>query len=111
VQKRSNRWHPNVITFMAECFWPGVTEQKVKDAGARGRRAAQALSSQDAYARYVGSILVPADEIAFCLFEASSIETATEVNERAGIPFERILEVVRLDPAVRAHSPQLKEKT
>lgn len=86
---------------MAECFWPGVTRLMLQDAGRRGRLAAQTLSSRDAYARYVGSILVPADEIAFCLFEASSIETATEVSQRAAIPFERILEVVRLDPAIR----------
>jgi hypothetical protein len=90
---------------MAECFWPGVTQLMLQDAGRRGRRAAQALGSQDAYARYVGSILVPADEIAFCLFEASSIETATEVNQRAAIPFDRILEVVRLDPAIRTSTP------
>jgi hypothetical protein len=90
-----------VITFMAECFWPGVTEQKVKDAGARGRRAAQAVSSEGGSARYIGSILVPSDEIALCLFEATSLDEASEVNQRAAIPFERILEIVRLDPAIR----------
>jgi Nickel responsive protein SCO4226-like len=86
---------------MAECFWPGVTRLLLQDAGRRGREAAQALTSQDACARYIGSILVPADETAFCLFEASSIETATEINQRAAIPYERILEVVRLDPVIR----------
>jgi hypothetical protein len=49
---------------------------------------------------------VPADEIAFCLFEASSIETATEVNQRAAIPFERILEIVRLGPKCRMSPTQ-----
>lgn len=88
---------------MAECFWPGVTEQKVKDAGARGRRAAQAVSSQGGSVRYVGSIFVPSDEIALCLFEATSLDEASEVNQRAAIPFERILEIVRLDPE-RTHS-------
>ena len=86
---------------MAECFWPGVNEQKVKAAGARGRRAAQAVSSEGGSAHYIGSILIPSDEIALCLFAATSIDEASEVNQRAAIPFERILEIVRLDPAIR----------
>ena len=83
---------------MAECFWPGVTTQQVLDAGESVRRSARAISSEDHLARYIGSILIPTDEIALCLFEASSIHIASEVNRRSGIPSERILEVVRLDP-------------
>jgi hypothetical protein len=85
-----------VMTFMAECFWPGVTAQKVADAGERLRHAAQAIVSDDGPARYLGSLLVPSDEIALCLFEAASIDVATEVNRRAAVPSERILEIVRL---------------
>jgi hypothetical protein len=83
---------------MAECFWPGVTQLLLQDAGRRARQVAERLSSEGASTRYVGSILVPADEVAFCLFEAASIEAATEANQRSEIPFERILEVVRLEP-------------
>ena len=86
----------------AECFWPGVTRLLLEDAGRRAGRAAQGFGSKGALARYVGAILVPADEIALCMFEAPSIDAATELNERAAIPFERILEVVRLDPAIRS---------
>jgi hypothetical protein len=46
--------------------------------------------------RYIGSILVPADEIALCLFEAPSEAVALELNERAAIPSERVLRVVQL---------------
>jgi hypothetical protein len=87
-----------MTTFMAECFWPGVTEQQLVDAGARARRVAQAISLDGVFARYTGSILVPTDEIALCLFEATSIDAASDVNRRAAIPFERILEIVRLGP-------------
>jgi hypothetical protein len=82
---------------MAECFWPGVTEQHLVNAGARARQAAGASSSDGGFARYMGSILVPSDEIAFCLFEATSIDAASDLNRRAAIPFERILQIVRLD--------------
>ena len=85
-----------MLTFMAECFWPGVTSQKVVDAGERLRHAAQAIASDDGHARFLGSVLIPSDEIALCLFEAASLDVATEVNRRAAIPSERILEIVRL---------------
>lgn len=88
-----------MTTFMAECFWPGVSEQQLVEAGARAHRAALAIGSESALARYLGSILVPADEIAFCLFEAPSLETAGEIGRRAAIPFERILEIVHLRPS------------
>jgi hypothetical protein len=87
---------------MAECFWPGVTRLLLEDCGRRAGQAAHGFGSKGASTRYVGSILVPVDEIALCLFEAPSIDAATELNERAAIPFERILEIVRLDPAIRS---------
>jgi hypothetical protein len=83
---------------MAECFWPGVTEQQLADAGTRARRAAGVINSNGVLVRHTGSILVPADEIALCLFEAESIDAASDLNRRAEIPFERILEIVRLGP-------------
>ncbi len=82
---------------MAECFWPGVTEQQLADAGARARQAADEINSSGILARYTGSILVPADEIALCFFEAASIDAVSDLNRRAAIPFERILHIVRLD--------------
>jgi hypothetical protein len=83
-------------TFMAECFWPGVTAQKVADAGDRVTEAAHAIRSDESYTRYLGSILVPTDEIALVLLEAASLADATELAQQAAIPSERILEIVRL---------------
>lgn len=87
---------------MAECFWPGVTFEQVADAGER----VQDASPADGFAaRYLGSILVPSDEIALFLLEASSLEAATELAQHAAIPSERILEIVRLGPAVQPAAP------
>lgn len=81
---------------MAECFWPGVTAQQVADTGERVRQAAAALTPEGCLARYIGSILVPTDEIALCVFEAASPAAAAELNRQAAIPSERILEIVRM---------------
>ena len=82
----------------------GVADARrdVDDRGAVGdeardaRRAAETIRDGGGAVRYLGSILVPGDEIALCLFEAASLEAAQDVNRRADIPSERILEIVRL---------------
>jgi hypothetical protein len=85
-----------MTTFMAECFWPGVTAQKVADAGERVRQATLAPGPDGGFVHYVGSILVPTDEIALVLLEAAWIDAATDVAQQAAIPSERIVEIVRL---------------
>jgi Protein of unknown function (DUF4242) len=91
-----------VLTFMAECFWPDMSEAKVQAAGTRAEHTARAASRDGAAVRYLGAILIPADEVAFCLFEGSSAQLVREISERAEIPFERILETVRLDATTPA---------
>jgi hypothetical protein len=86
----------SAAVFMAECFWPGVTEGALAEAGERMRGAADGLTKRGRASRYIGSILVPVDEIALCLFAAPSAALATELNEMAEIPFERILRIVQL---------------
>jgi hypothetical protein len=83
------------LTFMAECFWPGVTRQKLAAAGERLEAASRAAEG-GGRSRYLGSILVSTDEIALVLLEAGSFEAATALARQAAIPSERILEVDRL---------------
>jgi hypothetical protein len=111
VQGKANQSDPAALTFMAECFWPGVTEQEVANASARAGRPFREPGSTGDFARYLGSILVPTDEIAFFLFEATSLEAATDANQRAEIPFERILEVVRREsPWQETNLPPVGER-
>jgi hypothetical protein len=44
----------------------------------------------------VGSILVPADETVFCLFDGSE-DDVRAASSQAGVPFERVLESLRID--------------
>jgi len=40
------------------------------------------------------SILIPGEEVVFSVYEAPSTAALQELNERAGIPFSRIVEAV-----------------
>lgn len=75
--------------YVAECFWPGVTEADLAELEARAR------ASADAEVRYLSSMLMPNDEVVFCFFAGPSAEAVQAVVERAEIPFERIVESVR----------------
>jgi hypothetical protein len=76
-------------SFVAECFWPDVTEA---DLVALDRRIAKAAAElpPDNGLRYLGSILLREDEVVLCQFEGRQ-ETVNDVVDRAGVPFERIL--------------------
>jgi hypothetical protein len=78
-----------VDSFVAECFWPDVSDA---DVAALDRRIKLAVSELEpgAAVRYLGSILLRGDEVVLCRFEGTA-QDVHDVAERASIPFERIL--------------------
>lgn len=81
--------------YVAECLWPGVTEVDLAALDARARRGADATAGMSEEVRYVGSMLMPEDEVVFFVFSGPSPEAVQTVAATAEIPFERIIEFVR----------------
>ena len=82
-------------SYLAECYWPGVSEQKLAAAVVQIQRATEDLRLQGHEVRFVGSILLPVDETVFCLFDGTE-DGVRSVSEQACVPFERILESLRI---------------
>lgn len=82
-------------SYLVECFWPGVSSEQAAAAARRAQRAARGLRRHGRAAHFLGSILIPDDEMVFCLFEGSEADVRT-ASEQAGVPFERVLESVRI---------------
>ena len=79
------QWH------VAECLLPGMSRATAE---ALGRRVRQELAGlPDRRVTFLGSLLMPEDEVLLCLFAGPEAEVR-EVSERAGVPFERILACV-----------------
>ncbi|HUJ56569.1 MAG TPA: nickel-binding protein [Gaiellaceae bacterium] len=89
--------------FVAECFWPDIRRSDL-DALDRRVRDATAELARTSSIRYLGSMLLREDEVVFCQFEGSAAAVRA-VAERAGIPFERVIETVFRESVSPAEDP------
>jgi hypothetical protein len=89
-------------SFVAECFWNGVTEEDLRGLDERAEASASQLALSGESVRYLGSMLMRHDQVVLCLFEGSA-SAVRSAAEQAGIPFERILESTL--PPWRAPTP------
>jgi Protein of unknown function (DUF4242) len=80
-----------MTSFVAECFWIGVTDEDLRRIDERAAAAAETLDSEEDHVRYHGSVLMRSDEVVLCFFEGPA-ELVRRAAEAAAIPFERILE-------------------
>src|SRR5690349_1973423 len=72
---------------VAECLLPGITPAIVN---ALADSVNAELARSPSSVSFVGSLLMPEDEVLLCLF-AGPLADVRSVSERAGLPFERIL--------------------
>lgn len=77
-------------TYLVECFWPGVTREGVTAANARARERAAALRREGSSLRFLGSLLIPSDEVVFFQFIAASSEEVVRASLEAKLPFDRV---------------------
>jgi hypothetical protein len=76
---------------IAECLLPGITPAIAEELGEQVRTE---LARSRSPVSFVGSLLMPEDEVLLCLFAGPFAEVRT-ISERAGLPFERILGCLR----------------
>jgi Protein of unknown function (DUF4242) len=84
------------ITYVVECYLPGVRSSHVAGMDRRLRAAARHVAEQGEQVEYRGSILFREDEVMFCLFAASSAEVVRRLSSTATLSFERIVEATAI---------------
>jgi hypothetical protein len=84
--------------YAAKCYWPGVTEQELE-------RAMSRIASHAAWPRKgrrevvsLGGMLFPDDALTICLFDARSGATVMTEAIAAGMPCDRVMELIWLAP-------------
>lgn len=78
--------------YMVERYLPGITGDQLTAAAKKAKSTTAQLTQEGTPVRYLRSTFIPGEEKCFCLFEGPSEEAVRQANERAQIPFERILE-------------------
>lgn len=84
----------SVALYLVERYLPGMSEEALRSAL---ERVASATAGTPV--RYIGSTIVVEDESCFCHFDAPSADVIAAVNERAGMPLDRIVPALRVAPA------------
>jgi hypothetical protein len=80
--------------FVVECLWPDVHADDLRALDERAAAESERLTEGGRPVEYLGSLLMPEDEVVLCLFRGSR-EGVGGVVQAAGIPCDRILEAAR----------------
>lgn len=81
-----------VRSYLAECFWPGVSEAQLEELDRRATLSTSSSHGSGERVRYRGSMLMSEDEVVFCFFEGPSAAVVEAIARQAQIPFARIVE-------------------
>ena len=93
------------MVYIVERYLPGVSRPELEEALRGLDRVTRELRSEGTEVRYLGSTIFPGDEACLCQFEGPSEAAVAEVNNRAGLTFDRIVFAVFVKPA-RARGAQ-----
>jgi muconolactone delta-isomerase len=87
-----------MAVYMVERDLPGISMEQLAAAQKRAIQTGKELTAQGRQVRYIRSTFVPGENKCMCLFEAPNPENVREANERAQIPFTRIVAAEDLTP-------------
>jgi len=82
--------------YLLERYLPHMTPERLATTALRAKQAADQMTARGTTVQYLHSTFLPQDEMCLCLFEAGSAYAVAEVNEAAGLPYERISEAIHL---------------
>jgi len=81
-------------TFAVKRSLPGITLEQLGDAQKAAIEMSHQLTEEGTEVKYIRSSFSPDDSSCTCTFEAVNEEAVKTVNEKAAIPFDKIIEVL-----------------
>jgi len=85
------------MLYTAKCYWPGVTEDDLRDACDRAHEQNNANEGTV----FRGLLYLQGDDTALSLFEADSAASVKKASESVGMPCERVIATVWVAPDLR----------
>ncbi|SPE42269.1 conserved hypothetical protein [Candidatus Sulfopaludibacter sp. SbA3] len=84
--------------FVVERDLPGVTPDALGSAGLRAKTCCTEMCEEGQTVRWVRSFFLPESSQTHCYFEGARAQVVEEANQRAKIPFTRIVQVLEMTP-------------
>jgi hypothetical protein len=82
--------------YIVERYLPGITPEQLTAAAGSAKRTTATMTQEGTPVQYLRSTFIPGEEKCFCLFEGPSAEAVRTANDRAQLPYERIVEAMHL---------------
>ena len=82
--------------YVVERHLPGITPEQLTAAAEAAKRTTATMAEEGTPVQYLRSTFIPGEEKCFCLFEGPSAEVVRTANERAQLPYDRIVEAMHL---------------
>jgi len=87
-----------MAVYMVERDLKGISNDQLAAAQKLAIQTGQEMSARGQAVRYIRSTFLPGEGRCMCLFEAPNTQAVKELNERAKLPFSRIVEAMDLTP-------------
>ena len=84
--------------YMVERDLKGLTMEQLAGAQKAAIQMGKEMTAQGKTVRYIRSTFVPGEARCMCLFEAPGPQNVRELNDRAKIPYTRVVEALDLTP-------------
>ncbi len=85
-----------MTTFVVERYLPGITPEQLTAAAGSAKSTTARMAQEGTPVRYLRFTFIPGEEKCYCLFEGPSADVVKTANERAQLPYERIVEAMHL---------------
>jgi hypothetical protein len=82
--------------YLVERHLPGITPDQLTAAADAAKSTSAAMEREGTPVRYLRSTFLPGEEKCFCLFEGPSKDAVRTANERAQLPYERVVEAMHI---------------
>ncbi len=82
--------------YLVERLLPGITPEQLTAAAAAAKRTTEEMAKEGTPIRYLRSTFVPGEDKCFCLFEGPSAEVVKQANDRASLPYQRVVDALHV---------------
>jgi hypothetical protein len=95
---------PDLPRYLVEWYRSDLTSELLERTVGAIDRTARELAAEGSLVEHLLTLFVPADEVGFCLFAATSPASVQQLCRRAGLPFDRIATAIA-SPDTATHQP------